>query len=118
MPTRRTRICGVACLVAGAVLAGAGVTCFWISSHAVEKTNGVLGVLGSSATKLHDVGLLGDFTTYRSLWELLGLSCLVAAPSLPLTWRLRNASVGLFFLVSTFLSLMFGAPLAAFLLWL
>ena len=82
MPTRRTRICGVACLVAGAVLAGAGVTCFWISSHAVEKTNGVLGVLGSSATKLHDVGLLGDFTTYRSLWELLGLSCLVAAPLL------------------------------------
>jgi hypothetical protein len=107
---------GIACFALGAVLTVAGITCLWITSHSVEKSNGVFVALGSSVIRLHDVGLLGDFGTFRGLWSLLGLSCLGAAVCLLLTWWFRNASVGLGFLVCAILSLIVAAPLGLFLL--
>ena len=48
----------IACFALGVVLAVAGITSLWITSHSVEKSDGVFVALGSSVIRLHDVGLL------------------------------------------------------------
>src|SRR4051812_6764544 len=76
IPMRPGRI---ACYTIASIFAIAGASSWFVSSQAVEESDGVYFTVGSSTVRLPDNGMLGDFGTYCAEWQMLGLFCFCSA---------------------------------------
>lgn len=78
MEAKRNRLLVAMVVISGVALFLAGLVCLVISSLIVETNDGFFISLESWRVALPDSGMLGDESTYRTEWGILGLLCLGA----------------------------------------